>query len=790
MIFKNYYNNKMINRLKKQALEIDALKDKVALYSDEQLKEKTREFQKMFKDLTDQKEIDKVLKSITNEAFAIAREAAKRVINQFPYIVQIMGALVMLDGDIAEMKTGEGKTLTSTMAVYTSALTGKGVHIVTVNEYLAKRDAQWMGQIYQFLGLTVGCNLKELTKIEKKYCYMCDITYTTNSELGFDYLRDNLSNIKQEKVLAKGLNFCIIDECDSILIDDARTPLIISGGNNENAMYYQICNDFVKSLIEDTHYEIDVKEKRVFLTKEGITLAEKVFNISNLYEIENQSILHCINNALKANYIMEKDVDYIVKNDKVEIVDENTGRVLIGRSFSDGIHQALEAKENVTITDETRTIATITYQNFFRLYGKLAGMTGTAKTEEKEFLDTYNMRVIEIPTNKPVIRFDDNDKVFIDEKSKYEALVKDIKERHEKGQPVLVGTISVASSEKVYSLMKKEGLSAQLLNAKNDELEASIIALAGQKGAITIATNMAGRGTDIKLGEGVEELGGLAVLGTERHDSKRIDNQLRGRSGRQGDVGYSVFYVSIKDALFKKTETVRLTYKKNLIEISNPALHEQTNTIQMSVELRSFDVRKKILEYDNVLSLQREAIYGLKRKVIDLDNIDEVQNKVFTYFATILVNDSYTKEKVFDTIHFYKRVELITDLKLVKKQYTTKEKWIKYLVKSMNEKVQVYKDAMGESRYISIFKRNLLGKINNAWTIHLSKMSVLQDGIFYRQYSNNNPLTAFKEDGAKYFNEMVEKFSYETTYSIFMTLRRFNVMLEKKNELLEKEKEA
>ena len=790
MIFKNYYNNKMINRLKKQALEIDALKDKVALYSDEQLKEKTREFQKMFKDLTDQKEIDKVLKSITNEAFAIAREAAKRVINQFPYIVQIMGALVMLDGDIAEMKTGEGKTLTSTMAVYTSALTGKGVHIVTVNEYLAKRDAQWMGQIYQFLGLTVGCNLKELTKIEKKYCYMCDITYTTNSELGFDYLRDNLSNIKQEKVLAKGLNFCIIDECDSILIDDARTPLIISGGNNENAMYYQICNDFVKSLIEDTHYEIDVKEKRVFLTKEGITLAEKVFNISNLYEIENQSILHCINNALKANYIMEKDVDYIVKNDKVEIVDENTGRVLIGRSFSDGIHQALEAKENVTITDETRTIATITYQNFFRLYGKLAGMTGTAKTEEKEFLDTYNMRVIEIPTNKPVIRFDDNDKVFIDEKSKYEALVKDIKERHEKGQPVLVGTISVASSEKVYSLMKKEGLSAQLLNAKNDELEASIIALAGQKGAITIATNMAGRGTDIKLGEGVEELGGLAVLGTERHDSKRIDNQLRGRSGRQGDVGYSVFYVSIKDALFKKTETVRLTYKKNLIEISNPALHEQTNTIQMSVELRSFDVRKKILEYDNVLSLQREAIYGLKRKVIDLENIDEVQSKVFTYFATILVNDSYTKEKVFDTIHFYKRVELITDLKLVKKQYTTKEKWIKYLVKSMNEKVQVYKDAMGESRYISIFKRNLLGKINNAWTIHLSKMSVLQDGIFYRQYSNNNPLTAFKEDGAKYFNEMVEKFSYETTYSIFMTLRRFNVMLEKKNELLEKEKEA
>ena len=790
MIFNNYYNNKMLNKLKKQALEIDALKDKIALYSDEQLKEKTREFQEMFKDLTDQKEIDKVLKSITNEAFAIAREAAKRVINQFPYLVQIMGALAMLDGDIAEMKTGEGKTLTSTMAVYTSALTGKGVHIVTVNEYLAKRDAEWMGQIYKFLGLTVGCNVKELNRIDKQQCYMCDITYTTNSELGFDYLRDNLSNIKQEKVQVKGLNFCIIDECDSILIDDARTPLIISGGNSENRAYYKVCDEFVKSLIEDTHYEIDVKEKRVFLTKEGISLAEKVFNISNLYEIENQSILHCINNALKANYIMEKDVDYIVKRDRVEIVDENTGRVLIGRSFSDGIHQALEAKENVTITDETRTIATITYQNFFRLYGKLAGMTGTAKTEEKEFLDTYNMRVIEIPTNKPIKRIDDNDKVYIDEKSKYESLIKDIKERHEKGQPVLVGTISVASSEKVYSLMKKEGLNAQLLNAKNDELEAAIIALAGQKGAITIATNMAGRGTDIKLGDGVEELGGLAVLGTERHDSKRIDNQLRGRSGRQGDVGYSVFYVSIKDPLFKKTETVRLTYKKNLIEITNPSLLEQTNTIQMSVELRSFDIRKKILEYDNVLSLQREAIYGLKKKVIDLENIKEVQNKVFTYFATILVNDSYNKDNIFDIHHFYKRVELITDIVLANKHYIRKEKWINYLVKSMNEKVQEYADAMGHARYVSIFKRNFLGKINNAWTIHLSKMSVLQDGIFYRQYSNNNPLTAFKEEGAKYFNEMVEKFSYETTYSIFMTLRRFNVMLEKKKEIIEKEKEA
>ena len=782
MILAKYYNNKVLNKLKKQALEIDSLKEKFALFSDEQLKEKTKEFQLMFKDVSDYKEIDKILKSITNEAFAVCREAARRVINQFPYLVQIMGSLVMLDGDIAEMKTGEGKTLTSTMAIYTNALIGKGVHVVTVNEYLAKRDANWMGSIYEFLGLSVGCNLKELSIEEKKQAYACDITYTTNSELGFDYLRDNLANMEKEKVLRKELYFTIIDECDSILIDDARTPLIISGTNKENAMYYKVCNDFVLSLQEDIHYEIDIKEKKVFLCKEGITLAEKVFNIENLYEIENQNILHCINNALRANYIMEKDVDYIVKNDRVEIVDENTGRVLIGRSFSDGIHQALEAKENVTITGENRTIATITYQNFFRLYAKVSGMTGTAKTEEKEFFDTYNMRVVEIPTNKPIKRIDDSDKVFIDEKSKLEALVKDIKSRHEKGQPVLVGTISVFASEKVYALIKKEGLTAQLLNAKNDELEAAIIALAGQKGAITIATNMAGRGTDIKLGEGVEELGGLAVLGTERHDSKRIDNQLRGRSGRQGDVGYSVFYVSIKDSLFKKSETVRLTYKKNLKEITNPNLHDQTNTIQMSVELRMFDIRKRILEFDNVLSLQREAIYGLKRKILESDNIDDIEKKVYTYFAKILVNRCYTKDNYFDVDELYKKVYFLCDIELGKKHYSKKEKWVNYLVNKMIEKTNTYKEVINQDRYIAMIKRNILSKINNAWTVHLNKMSVLQDGIFYRQYSNNNPLTAFKQEGAKYFEEMVEKFSYESAYSIFMTLRRFNVLFEKEKE--------
>ena len=545
-------NKKHLKKLHDRAIQIDALKDDIAKLSDDELKNKTKEFQSKLAGIENREEQNEVLDSILNEAFAVCREAAKRVLHQFPYVVQIMGALAIHDGDIAEMKTGEGKTLTATMAVYTNALTGRGVHVVTVNEYLAHRDAEWMGEIYRFLGLTVGCNLRELSPEEKRQVYSCDITYTTNSELGFDYLRDNMARSLSGKVQVKGLNYCVIDECDSILIDEARTPLIISGGNKANAALYVPANRFARSLIKGVHYDVDVESKAVFLTEKGNEKAEKDFGIKNLYDMDNTVLLHCINNALKANYAMARDVDYVVQDDEIVIVDANTGRFLKGRAYSDGLHQAIQAKEKVTIKPETITLATITYQNYFRLYSKLSGMTGTAKSDEEELLETYNMRVIEIPTNVPVVRIDDNDIIFGTKDAKYKALIEDVKQRHTKGQPVLVGTIAVETSEVIYKLMLKQGLKPEILNAKNHEREAEIIKNAGQVGAITIATNMAGRGTDIKLGEGVKELGGLAVLGSERHESRRIDNQLRGRSGRQGDVGYSRFYISLEDDLMKR----------------------------------------------------------------------------------------------------------------------------------------------------------------------------------------------------------------------------------------------
>ena len=759
MFLSNYYNKKMLKKLYKQALEIDQLKESIALLSDEQLKDKTLYFKSLFNNVEYEKEIKKILDSIVNEAFAICREAAKRVLNQFPYLVQIVGALALLDGDISEMKTGEGKTLTSTMAIYTIALIGKGVHVVTVNEYLAKRDADWMGRIFTFLGLSVGCNIKELSKDEKRMCYSQDITYTTNSELGFDYLRDNLCNKNEEKVQVKGLYFSIIDECDSILIDDARTPLIISSGNSENMVYYEPCQIFVSNLTLEEDFEIDDKIKKAFLTKNGIKKAESNFNIKNLFDLENHNLLHCINNALKANYIMLKDIDYIVKNDKVEIVDENTGRVLVGRSFSDGIHQAIEAKEKVRITNETKTIATITYQNFFRLYKKVS----------------------EIPTNKPIKRIDEPDKVYIDQRSKYQALIKDVKERHSKGQPILIGTVSVATSEKVYSLLKKEGLKANLLNAKNDEEEANIIKMAGQKYAITIATNMAGRGTDIKLEEGVDKLGGLAVLGTERHDSKRIDNQLRGRSGRQGDVGYSVFYVSIKDLLFKKSETVRLSYKKKNIEITNPELQKQINTIQMSIELRSFDSRKHILQYDNVLSLQREAMYKLKQDIIDINDLSSVEKNVYKKFANYIISKYTTKKNEVLQDQLLDELKVIYGLEINDTNIVKKEQLNLSIINVISDKMMQYKEAIGIDKYSSIFKRILLNNINHYWSNHLSKMSNLQDGIYFRQYSNNNPLNAFKQEGAEMFEEMISELSFVSLFQCYRNFSRiYDVLMQQK----------
>ena len=537
-----FFDRRALRKYSKEADKVLAYESTMAGLSDDELRAKTD----YFKDLLAK---GKTLEDIKYEAFAVAREAAKRTIKEFPFKVQVMGSLVMHDGDVAEMKTGEGKTLTATMATYLNALSGKGVHVVTVNEYLSGRDAEWMGQIYRFLGLTVGVNARAKSTREKKEAYLCDITYTTNSELGFDYLRDNMATDMEHRVL-RGLNFCIVDEADSILIDESRTPLIISGGVKTSSSQYTVADRFCKALKKDVDFSVDVKEKTVNLTDSGNTKAERMFGIKNLYDPEYFDLVHRIHNALKANYIMERDVDYLVDGEgQVQIIDQFTGRVLPGREWSDGLHQAVQAKENVTIKQETVTMATITYQNFFRLYKKMAGMTGTAKTEEEEFRKIYNMRVVCVPTNRPVIREDATDYIYAHKGPKLAAMIEEVKRRHEKGQPILIGTVSVESSEEISNLLTQAGLPHEMLNAKNHAREAEIIALAGRKGAITLATNMAGRGTDIKIDDEVRALGGLCVLGTERHESRRIDNQLRGRSGRQGDPGFSRFYVSFDDTL-------------------------------------------------------------------------------------------------------------------------------------------------------------------------------------------------------------------------------------------------
>ncbi|MBQ5555923.1 MAG: preprotein translocase subunit SecA, partial [Erysipelotrichaceae bacterium] len=547
------------------------------------------------------------LDDIQTEAFAVAREAAKRVIGEFPFFCQLEGAYVLHRGDIAEMKTGEGKTLTSVMAVYLNALEGKGVHVVTVNEYLAQRDSEWMGQIHRFLGLTVGLNLRALTPAQKRAAYECDITYTTNSEVGFDYLRDNMVTRVEDRVLRE-LNFALVDEVDSILIDESRTPLIISGGEKKTANLYINADRFVKRLKKDEDYVIDVKDKNVQLTEEGVHKGEKAFNVENLYDLDNTSLVHYIAQALKANYIMTRDVEYVVEDNEVIIVDQNTGRKMPGREYSDGLHQAIQAKEGVPIKQETTTWATITYQNFFRLYNKLAGMTGTAKTEEEEFLSIYNMRVVEIPTNKPVARIDYPDLVFGTKKAKYNALLEEVKELYAKGQPVLVGTISVETSELISRMFKQARIKHEVLNAKNHAREAEIIAKAGREGSVTIATNMAGRGTDIKLTERSRELGGLVVLGSERHESRRIDNQLRGRSGRQGDPGYSRFYVSLEDELMVRFGSERIAglfEQMGDIPIENKTVSKAISSAQKRVEGLNFDIRKALLDYDDVMRQQR-----------------------------------------------------------------------------------------------------------------------------------------------------------------------------------------
>lgn len=753
-------NKKDISMLQKKIAPIEAFSNEMAALSDEQLQAKTPYLKER---LANGESLDDILP----EAYAVVREAAKRVIGEYAYPVQLMGAVVLHQGDIAEMKTGEGKTLTSIFPVYLNALAGKGVHVITVNDYLAERDSQWMGKIHRFLGLSVGLNRHGLNAQQKRAAYQCDITYTTNSEVGFDYLRDNMVTNVADRVL-RGLNFALVDEVDSILIDESRTPLIISGGKKDTANLYIKADKFVKKLVENADYTIDIQSKTISLTEEGISRAEQYFGIDNLYQPEYTSLVHHINNALKANYIMSNEVEYIVRDRQVMIVDEFTGRVLEGRAFSDGLHQAIEAKENVPIKQETSTLATITYQNFFRLYNKLAGMTGTAKTEEEEFLAIYNMRVYEIPTNREVIRVDYPDAIYGTKKAKYEALTREVMERHANGQPVLVGTISVDVSEFLSKMFSQRKIKHEVLNAKNHKREADIISKAGLKGAVTIATNMAGRGTDIKLGPGVKELGGLAVLGSERHESRRIDNQLRGRSGRQGDPGCSKFFVSLQDELMVRFGSERISGMFNQLgdmPIESKMVSKSIESAQKRVEGTNFDIRKTLLEYDDVLRQQRETIYKQRDEILENNDVHPVVESMFERVCDDLVESYYdSKEKKVDKDGLLKAlIKSNIRQKKAEECLETADK-IEDIKKSVfdcmwNEYEEKIKDIKPEM--IKLEKVMVLKIIDAKWIEHIDMMSKLRDGIHLRSYAQDNPLKAYTSEGYEMFETMMNNISSE-----------------------------
>ena len=755
-------DKKRLEEIRVIALKVDALKDAMASLEDNQLKAKTEEFKERIR-------VGESLDDILPEAFAVAREAAKRVIGEFPYLVQIMGGIVLHQGDIAEMKTGEGKTLTSVLPVYLNALSGKGVHVVTVNEYLAGRDAKWMGAIHEFLGLTVGLNLRVLTTAQKRAAYACDITYTTNAETGFDYLRDNMVTHVKDRVLRE-LNMALVDEVDSILIDESRTPLIISGGQKQTAQLYIQADRFVKSLVKDEGYVVDVKTKTAQLSEQGVALAEKAFRVTNLYEISHTHLVHHIQQALKANYAMDRDVEYVVQENEIVIVDSFTGRLMKGRQYSDGLHQAIEAKENVPIKQETSTMATITYQNFFRLYAKLAGMTGTAKTEEEEFLTIYNMRVVEIPTNRPVVRQDMPDAIFGTQKAKFQALMNEIKERHATGQPVLVGTIAVETSEFISKMLTQNKIRHEVLNAKNHAREAEIIAKAGHKGAITIATNMAGRGTDIKLGEGVRELGGLAVLGSERHESRRIDNQLRGRSGRQGDPGYSRFYVSVQDELMVRFGSDR--YRALFDQLGDQMVESNLVTksitsAQRRVEGVNFDVRKTLLEYDDVLRQQRETIYNQRDYILEHQDVHELIREMFDRVIEKLVRSHVEIKNRQEEVNAEGLLSALAanhfeDVALTEADIKGKsiEEVISHAKQlawdSYEAKIEPFK-----AHGLSLEKNIVLSIVDRSWQEHIDTMSKLREGIHLRSYAQNKPLQAYISEGYELFEDMLQRISQE-----------------------------
>jgi preprotein translocase subunit SecA len=767
---------KELKKFRSIADKIELLKDEYSNLSDGDLKNKTTIFKERLN-------AGETLEDILVEAFATAREAAKRTIGEYPFYVQLLGGIAIHYGNIAEMKTGEGKTLTTVLPAYLNSLTGKGVHVITVNEYLTLRNAEWMGKVFEFLGVTVGVNLRELTPSEKKKEYDKDILYTTNNELGFDYLRDNMV-VKKENRVQRGLNFAILDEVDSILIDEARTPLIISGGHMESKNLYNSADIFVKTLIKEQDYTIDEKTKSVSLSEEGSDKACKYFKLDNLYDISNTALVHHIDQALKANYAMQRDVDYVVQDNEVIIVDQFTGRLMKGRAFSEGLHQAIEAKEGVKIQDETKTLATITFQNLFRMYNKLSGMTGTAKTEEEEFRNIYNMFVIQIPTNREVIREDLADLVFATKKAKFNAIVEEIEKRHKMGQPILVGTIAIETSELVSKMLDKKGIKHEVLNAKNHAREAEIIAKAGEKNSVTIATNMAGRGTDIKLGDGVRELGGLCVIGTERHESRRIDNQLRGRAGRQGDPGVSQFFVSLEDELMVRFGTDRIKALMQSAGFDEQAIRSKifTSSIegaQKRVEGNNFDIRKQLLQYDNVMNEHREIIYRKRNEILDQESIHEnVLNSFKDYINNIVIKYLNSEEETrYEELTDYINKNLLKTKKIKLSQIENKtiEDATEIIYELLNED---YEEKIKEMPWelVNEFEKAIaLRVIDTNWMNHINNMEHLKEGIGLRGYANEDPLQAYIKEGYQIFDNMMAKISEEISMFLLRAEVRQNI---------------
>ena len=756
-----------LRRLEKMADKVLNYESQMAAMSDEELKAKTDEFKERYNK-------GESLDSLLYEAFAVVREAAKRVLGLFPYKVQVMGGIVLHHGDVPEMRTGEGKTLTATMPVYLNALAGKGVHVVTVNEYLTERDATEMGELYSWLGLSVGINLAAKSPMEKKEAYLCDITYSTNSEIGFDYLRDNMV-VRAENMVQRPLNYALVDEVDSILIDEARTPLIVSGANAvETSQLYHMADHFVKSLDKDD-YIIDIQSKTIGLSDSGIDKAESYFKLENLYDVENVALTHFVDNALRANYIMILDIDYVVSEEQeILIVDQFTGRTMEGRRYSDGLHQAIEAKEGVPIQDETKTSASITYQNLFRMYKKLAGMTGTGKTEEEEFREIYNIRVIPIPTNRPIQRIDHSDLLYASLDAKFKAVVEDVKARYQKGQPVLVGTVAVETSDFLSKKLVAAGVPHEVLNAKNHYREAQIIMNAGQRGAVTIATNMAGRGTDIKLGEGVRELGGLCVIGTERHESRRIDNQLRGRSGRQGDPGESQFYLSLEDDLMKRFGSERLKGVFERLNMSDEAIESrmltrQVEAAQKRVEGNNYDTRKQVLQYDDVMREQREIIYAQRYDVItaDRDLAPEIHAMIRRTIGRIVDAHARSKEdEKLEAILNFAKYNLLPEDSISRSDLAglsdqaIKDELFQRALKVYDSQVAKLRDEDAVKEFQKVL---ILRVVDNKWTDHIDALDQLRNAVGLRGYAQNNPVVEYQAEGFRMFNDMIGSIEFDVT---------------------------